>query len=43
MTLFDKHIAALTTATKKAKDKTKLKEKIKKIKQMKSWNNFLSQ
>lgn len=43
MTAFEKHIAALTTAAKKAPDKAKLKAKIRKVKQKKANYNWLSQ
>jgi len=43
MTKHDKYIAALTTAAKKATDKTKLKEKIRKIKQDKARMDWLAQ
>ena len=43
MTKPDRHIAALVNAAKKAQDKTKLKMKIKKIKQQQSHLNWLAQ
>lgn len=43
MTRHEKQLAALTTAVKKAKNPVKLKEKIKSIKQKKSFNDWLSQ
>ena len=43
MTPHARHIAALVTAAKKAPDKTKLKAKIKKVKQTYAWNKFLAQ
>ena len=43
MTRHEKLIAALIRATKKAKDKTKLQEKIKKVQQQQAHYNWLAQ